>query len=69
MENKNETKQELELNQMEKVSGGSEGIHRICSVCGKEYCLLSDPDHEFHCKKEQADQEIQYLRQLRRGRI
>ena len=53
MESKNETKQEMNLDQMETVSGGINikiETVRTCPVCGQEYSRIKDPNHEWKCK-------------------
>ena len=51
MESNNESKQELNPDQMEMISGGA-GFNRICHVCGHESDRKKDPMHEFNCMEE-----------------
>ena len=55
MDNKNEVIQELNPDQMEKVSGGSEVSRKVCRYCGQEFNPIKYAIHISECKKENME--------------
>ena len=54
MENKKEMINELDLDQMEKISGGSEAM-KVCPVCGQVISVLQYVTHFAKCRTEQLE--------------
>ena len=54
MENNNKAKRELDLDQMEKISGGSEAM-KVCPVCGQAISVLQYVTHFAKCRTEQLE--------------
>ncbi len=54
MENNNKVKRELDLDQMEKISGGSEAM-KVCPVCGQVISVLQYVTHFAKCRTEQLE--------------